>query len=44
MRDCSKVLVDVLNFFSKEGHNGVAEEGCIQLRGEKVLGLGDIVK
>lgn len=38
MRDCSKVLVDIFNFFSKVGHNGVAEGGCIQLRGRKSWG------
>ena len=36
--------MDVLDFYSEKGHNGVAEGGCVQVRGERVLGLGDIVK
>ncbi len=30
--------------FCNEGHNGVSEGGCVQVRGERVLGLGDIVE
>ena len=38
------MLVDVLDFFIAKGHDGVAEGGCIQVRGKIVLGLGDIVE
>lgn len=36
--------MDFLIFCSEQGHNGVAEGGCIQVMGERVLGLGDGVK
>ncbi len=44
MKVWTEVLVDSLDFCSEEEHNGVAEGGCVQVRGERVLGLGDTVE
>jgi hypothetical protein len=36
--------VNVLDFIDEKEHHGVAEGGCVQGRGERILGLGNIVK
>ena len=34
----------LFDFIDEKGHPGVAEGGCVQVRGERILGLGNFVK